>query len=579
MPMNDTKNRGAFVHLPENPSLFQPFAIALACALFICLFLAMGFVNLRTLDRAFSVIIKGKGQALIKNLERAAGLYYNRIDHSGSSSNVDMDLLAADDVSTYQDSFLLDLIAVATDMDMKTDSGISPQKFSDMAADQGLYLVAILDDKGNIRKKNINVPDDVLEKVAPVIHGRRSSMLDLLGTSKSQSDIRVIALRRQSGTGTIVIGLDRDSFDFRTLKFSLMQAVNDVEWDKDTSYIQVHDLKNRNLLTRGVDSDASTKIPEGTKTSKGGFQSDADGFYSSGSYLLEVSQPFTVNHIQVGVIRLGLTSRLSGQIIRENRKIIFVSTGFMMLIALLSMVLLHKNQKKHFDYTKEAERRFQQAQRLSALGRMGAGVAHEIRNPLNAISIAVQRLHRQSPGKLTELIREEIKRLNIIIEDFLTISKSRTLTLKQTNLTELIEQIFFLLKDPAASRDIVFKANENAEPILVCIDPDKIKQALLNLFINAIDAINDGGVISVDIESFDSQWVKITVSDTGVGIEEKHIKQIFDYDYTTKEKGLGLGLPIAHEIIAGHGGRLSVKSRIGKGTRFIVELPMKGRAD
>jgi len=244
------------------------------------------------------------------------------------------------------------------------------------------------------------------------------------------------------------------------------------------------------------------------------------------------------------------------------------------VIALLSMWFLYKNQNRYLGRIQAMEERVHHAERLSALGRLAAGVAHEIRNPLNAISMATQRLQRDNLHKLTEVIRDEIRRLNEIVEEFLNVSRGRKLEFKRHNVTDLLEQIVLLMGEEVESKSIKLQTRWGDAPLMVSMDLDKMKQALINIMNNAMESISEEGFIMLTVEPRDQEWVSVKVSDTGTGLSSEEIRHMFDLDYTTKDKGLGLGLPLAHEIIRGHGGEIHVISRPGEGTTFEILLPL-----
>jgi len=220
------------------------------------------------------------------------------------------------------------------------------------------------------------------------------------------------------------------------------------------------------------------------------------------------------------------------------------------------------------------ELRLHKAERLSALGRLAAGVAHEIRNPLNAISMAAQRLKSTNVDQLTRVIRDEIGRLNRIIEDFLGFSRSGELKFKSRNLVEVLRRIVMLIDEEAKSSGITIKTLWGNSNFMVLMDSDKFNQALFNILKNAIEAIPNEGLINIAVEISTKNTVKLVISDTGVGMTDEEVEKIFDPDYTTKEKGLGLGLPLAYEIIAGHNGHIRVDSKVGQGTVFEITMPL-----
>jgi signal transduction histidine kinase len=231
----------------------------------------------------------------------------------------------------------------------------------------------------------------------------------------------------------------------------------------------------------------------------------------------------------------------------------------------------------------EMTRQLEKAERLSSLGQLAAGVAHEIRNPLNAISMASQRLKREympvdeEKSKefiiMTGVIRDEIRRLNGIIEEFLTFSKSRRLELHDCPVQEVLQKIVNLISEEASAKGISLRTDWGNEPVVIPMDMDKLQQALFNFVKNAMESISGEGLITLSIRQTEKGRVSIRIADTGCGITTEEADRIFNPEYTTKEKGLGLGLPLAHEIIRGHGGEIRVLSRKGEGTTFEILLP------
>jgi signal transduction histidine kinase len=211
-------------------------------------------------------------------------------------------------------------------------------------------------------------------------------------------------------------------------------------------------------------------------------------------------------------------------------------------------------------------------------------VAHEIRNPLNTIGMAIQRLQREFPQKTAELqeeyfrftdvLRGEVKRVNEIIEQFLFFARPAQLNLQPLQLQDLFRDLMVLAREPAEQRKVILE--ENLDPRLPPIEADRqrLQEALWNLIQNSLQAMPEGGRLRWSARLPNNNEIRIAITDTGEGIPEESIGKIFDYYFTTREKGTGLGLPLAHKIIQGHGGTIQVLSQVGRGTTFEVILPV-----
>lgn len=216
--------------------------------------------------------------------------------------------------------------------------------------------------------------------------------------------------------------------------------------------------------------------------------------------------------------------------------------------------------------------------RLAAVGELAAGVAHEIRNPLAAISGSVQILLDEFPSdnpsrQFGDVILKEVHRLNGIVEDLLYFAKPSTNYLLQVNLNELVEETLVLL-EPSMKKDLI-TLTKDLDPTIypVSVDAGLIKQVFVNLLLNAVQALpHQGGKVSVSTRALQN-GIEIAISDTGEGIEAGNLSRIFDPFFTTKDRGTGLGLAVSSKIIEIHHGHIRVESRPGMGTIFTVFLP------
>jgi len=219
-------------------------------------------------------------------------------------------------------------------------------------------------------------------------------------------------------------------------------------------------------------------------------------------------------------------------------------------------------------------------EKLAALGGLAAGVAHEIRNPLSAIKglatfFAGQFEDGSDAQEAAGVMIKEVDRLNRVITELLEFARPTDLKPRSADLAPLLDRSLELIRRDAAAKDIRIdlKIKEGVCPAL--IDPDRLAQCLLNLYLNAIEAMDNGGVLSVDSGPDGDKDLKITISDTGRGIAPEHLSKIFDPYFTTKKTGTGLGLAIVHKIIEAQGGRIKVESTPGQGSTFTIRIPCR----
>lgn len=216
-------------------------------------------------------------------------------------------------------------------------------------------------------------------------------------------------------------------------------------------------------------------------------------------------------------------------------------------------------------------------ERLSALGEMATTVAHETKNPLNSIRLATSYLKKNFQGELLieflTIIEEEVMRLNDITSGLLGFSKPAPLRMKTCDLNAVVRSTAELIRQEATDRNIeVIILTDEHIPPMQC-DSSQMKQAVLNLLINAIDESGEGDAITVTTQAAAGS-VKISVQDTGPGIPSEDIEKIFKPFYTTKTRGSGLGLAIVDRIVKEHRGRIEIESAPGKGTAFTLEIPL-----
>ena len=220
--------------------------------------------------------------------------------------------------------------------------------------------------------------------------------------------------------------------------------------------------------------------------------------------------------------------------------------------------------------------------RLAAIGRMAASIAHEIRNPLAAMRGSIQMLRSEmdsdsSQTELMEIILRESDRLNRIITDFLSYARPRSLAPARVDVGDLLHQTFALMRhspEIAANQSIVEELP--SKPIFAEADEGQLKQVFWNLARNALQAMPDGGTLRATLEPNSANRLRIAFSDTGRGMSHEQVDQLFE-PFSSTTGGTGLGLSIVYQIIRDHGGTINVRSRVGQGTTITVELPVAAK--
>jgi two-component system sensor histidine kinase HydH len=243
---------------------------------------------------------------------------------------------------------------------------------------------------------------------------------------------------------------------------------------------------------------------------------------------------------------------------------------------ILGCIILFKDLTEVRALRKEIAR----SQRLALVGRLAAGVAHEIRNPLSSIkgfATYFRDRYKEIPEdqQTAGIMIQEVDRLNRVVSQLLEFARPVSLTFRSTNLKELIDRSLKLIEKKASESNIEIRRRFPAESIVARVDPDRISQVLLNLSLNAVESMQHGGTLTASLSAADTgrQGIEIRVADTGCGIPAEQLSQIFDPYFTTKSSGTGLGLAIAHNIMEALGGRITVESRPGQGTCFAVFIP------
>ena len=346
--------------------------------------------------------------------------------------------------------------------------------------------------------------------------------------------------------------------------------------------------------------------------------------------IFDISKPVSLGHEKLGGIRLGFDLN---PLIEEMRLVAFKAVGISTAIFLIGLVIIFVftisitepierltlaakrieegelqfrvsidrddeigSLAKAFDQMaehlmqrdrelKESQDILRRADRLSSLGLLTAGLAHEIRNPLVAIRTFTQLLpERYEDAEFREgfqsLALKEVDRICGLITDLLSFARPSKPNVAQEDMNGVIDGIARILESQAKEKNVELTRDFGVNLPKVWIDKDQMKQVFMNLIFNGIQAMSDGGEITISTRLFTpdaveqpASFVQVEVRDTGIGIPGENLEHIFDPFFTSKDEGSGLGLAISHQIVQEHGGYVTVESRVGKGTSFLVNVP------
>lgn len=222
------------------------------------------------------------------------------------------------------------------------------------------------------------------------------------------------------------------------------------------------------------------------------------------------------------------------------------------------------------------QQEIQRAEKLNTLGELAASIAHEVRNPLTVVKGFLQLMHNDEKTKNKEsyypLVLSELARAESIISNYLNFAKPQFEKIEEFHIKEVISSVKQLV-DPLASKEgIQLATNFDADPILRT-DKNQLKQVLINIIKNGIEATNEGGTVSIELTSYDDRAV-IVIRDTGKGMDKEQLERIGTFFYTTKEKGTGVGTTVSTRIIQAMRGTITYKSELTKGTEVTIDIPM-----
>lgn len=312
--------------------------------------------------------------------------------------------------------------------------------------------------------------------------------------------------------------------------------------------------------------------------------SKAPGVFAS----LSDSERRALRHSGIEICTPMITlNRLTGMVLLGSRSATWrLADDDLRLLELLSgLVGLALENASAYSQQRERLRRLYRAERLAAAGELAAGIAHEIRNPLTSIRSTVQYLGKvfdadSTRAQLVEELIGEVDRIDRTVNDLLRLTRNPSSKKMRMDVIDLAEQSLTLISTQARQNGIEIDTRFPAVPLTVSGDPDLLKQLLINLLLNALQVMPQGGTLSVEIRHREPdlmtaarRWVQIDIRDTGPGIREEDLERVFDPFFTTKPNGTGLGLAVCHNIVDVHQGEIGIESVPNGGTTVWFRLP------
>jgi len=455
-------------HRKYNDPFLQPLAVAIVSAILVALILTTGLLEIRRSEKNLIAFMEDQALSTIGVLQRLTEENLKSIVAAPEKKASKSKTTPVNDATAHSKQWVVDAItaqALTLDEQWKQDK-INNDYLHNFAAENNFLYIGLLNTHGNAIYQNSPLQTNMLDVDDLTDKGRNLSTLELIEKIRLKKGIGYVALTRKDNSGTVVISLDKAGLIYWSLKVAGEQGMNKIGEGHGIIYMQIINEQNKILSSVGQPvPNLNKKDFKFSEILSGKIKIASRKISYEDNKILDVTAPLLLDKKIVGIVRIGLDRRSMDKSLIENRQNIFVFMFFIVVIALLSMWLLYHDQNRHLAGIVEMERQLEKAERLSSLGQLAAGVAHEIRNPLSRFSMATQRLKRDfvpsEPQKeadfqnLSGVIKDEIKRLNGIIEEFLNFSKSRRLEFSKFSITEILQKIVNLMQEkppPAESR-------------------------------------------------------------------------------------------------------------------------------
>ncbi len=569
---------------------FSPIYLAILSGIILIILIINGLLEINRTEKGFYLLLEREASVQLEYLEKniQEAMKSLRLLEDAPHESFSNPALSGF-LFSLEESVAEYLVDAAHRVDqMDGEKSLDTPDLESLAHQYLISSVEFYDPKGTLVKSWPSPPYPLHTQslLRQLVTREKSVVVDLFGKSLAgEGQWFSVALWRKVTPGVIVLHIDTDHMKKFLRQFAIQRAISDLGQREGVLFVSALDDQ---FMTLAHTDTAFVGRKEEDPFLRNSLQSSgiSTRLYQpdKGEEVLEISKSFPLNHGSKGLLLIGYSPKEIHPVLTQIKKNVALSILFFLIFGVLAITWIWVNQNRHLKKVKQMEDRIQLAERLSSLGHLAAGVAHEIRNPLNAIGMGLQRLRREfTPQEktkqeeylsFTELILKEIRRVNEIVEQFLSLARPYQLELKEGSLQEVLRNVALLFEEEASSQNIGLQAEISSNLPLVKMDAPRLTQAFINIMKNGMQAMERGGVLRIESASRRDR-VEVVITDSGAGIPPDQMEKIFDYYYTTKEKGVGLGLPIAHRIIEAHGGQLKIDSQLGSGTKVTVTLPVQ----
>ncbi len=467
---------------------------------------------------------------------------------------------------------------------------ISSQFLAEFAEENSFKRIHVINKAGEIIYTNAPeiLPPEFLKQLAPIFNSEQRSLDIGIHTLANHPFERYTVVYRRTRGGAIIGSYSAQRLFSARRLIGIHNFINSLNEDTSIVYIAIQDSSGLIAKTKNVDT--LPALTEDQLLTQVNHSQDIRQHITTYHHknVFETILPFQAESGPPAIIRIGLDYKPIQKIQQATLYQAFIRLGALFIIGfvliaftvVLQNIQLLKNEKQNI--TQEVyglQNDLRRKEKMSAIGELAAGVAHKIRNPLNAISMTIQRLKsefqtKQDPEEYQHLIhtvRKEINHISEIIKQFLQFSKPAPLSCNPVDINQLAEKVIASYRPKARQKQIRFIWSPNGA-IVALVDAEKIEHCLANLIDNALDACMEKETIELSINK---KWREIVIRlrDTGAGITQENLAKIFNLYFTTKNTGTGIGLAQVYQIINEHDGNIAVQSQPGQGTTFTIRLP------